>query len=437
MTRATSVQPGEVLRGWQAALEPTHEQAAYLRACQRELISAWNLLVISRETHLEHCLRAAETSGVVGPEPERPTPEMLPEVWRAYWAECSERRSTALGWALKQPGLTWADWRHDYKRLREANAPEHGSVASAQMYLSLTQTFQRTKHPRLKKRWQDMPLLNRTGGIAARGIDAPANWDGDGPSRHCEIHFGSAWIRARYWRPPLGPFIEGLALTRDGNRWLASLRCRTTPELLPEPTRDRIGINLGLIYTAATSEGHKWLNPRGNDFLLRVRKLDEALAATTDPFERDTLGARKRALAARYARKAREQIRAEILPALRDYREIVVATGQDGLQHAAQGEQCAIGKRDGGGYVSAMSACLTALKLRYGDRVREVDWGWVSQMCSRCQRPATKPLRGAGIRRKFVCENKRCPEYGVPTDPDVTAARNALRRPAISKEAAE
>ena len=80
MARSTSVQPGEELRGWRVKLYPTQDQLFYLAACQQELMRAWNVLVTSRETHVDHCVRYAEDHGLIGPLPTRPTTERATNV---------------------------------------------------------------------------------------------------------------------------------------------------------------------------------------------------------------------------------------------------------------------------------------------------------------------------------------------------------------------
>jgi transposase len=332
------------------------------------------------------------------------------------------------------------------------------------MYLSLVDTFKRTKHPRLKKLDRggtalDMPLLNRTGGVAVRFLEQneagewerlpmPKDqaWNGNGPARWCEVHFGSHWIRGKYWRTPQGPFIEGVAISLDGLRWMASLRTRAQPRELPPPTKGSVGVNLGLIHTAATSDGKQWEGVRTNDYLLRVRGFHEAMSAAEDSYDRDRIYRRFRQFSARWARKAREQVRAEIVPYLGQYAEIRVAVGKQSkargvvekgtIQDAAQGRQTAIGTKDGGGYISAQGLVLRLLRERYGDRVVEVDWSWASQLCSKCGHAPDHPLRGTGASTRFICNNARCPEAGIPHFPSVNTAKNVLKREPLAKRVA-
>jgi len=173
MAKSTSVPPGEELRGYRVKLYPTQEQLHWLGSCQVELMSAWNTLVISRETHVEHCVRYAEDHELIGPVPPRPKSERttnIPEEiaeWDEYERLCGLRRYEAVRLTRKVEGLTWDEWRVDYKTLRELFGGRE-SIASAQMYLSLVDTFRKTKGPRFKRRPIEMPLLNKTGGHAIR-----------------------------------------------------------------------------------------------------------------------------------------------------------------------------------------------------------------------------------------------------------------------------
>lgn len=427
---------GEELRGFMVALHPTLEQSEQLREAQKELMRAWNTLVISRQTHMDHCVRWAEDNGVVGPEPKPPAEDAPDTEWRAHAKAVGARKMTAIKVALKQPHLSWDAWRVDYKKLVELHKQDH-TITNAQIYLSLTQTFKGTQGARIKHEPLRMPLLNRTGGVPVTLHDFDPEWDGNGPSRRCTIAFGMGpmRIRGKYWRNPAGPFINGVAISLVGNRWLAACKTRQLPRVLPKPTKEIIAVNLGLEVLAATNEGHLWHNPRGNEFTRRYATLSESISLETDPFKRDALERQRRGMAARFARKTKHLILEQILPTLGQYQTIVL---HESTREAAQGPQCRLSKHDNGGYVSAMSMCADAILMRFGDRVREVESFEISQECSRCGTRDEYTWKRQSLRAEDrqigTCPNPRCRER---LHVDVSAARNVLRRYLDLQRAAE
>lgn len=424
---------GEELRGWMVALEPTQEQSEQLRATQRELMRAWNILVISRATHMDHCVRHAEDGGLVDPRPVIPYGPRRPKgdrdsVFRAYAKALGTWKLSAIKAAMKNAPerLGWEAWHIDYKRLREVTAPEHGSVAHSQCYLSLSTTFKRTRCAVIKNEPLRMPLLNGTGGVPvewSHGEPDP-DWGGNGPSKRCTIRFGMGPMRlvARYWRNPPGTLIQGVSISLVGNRWVAAAKTRQQPRVLPRPTRELIAINLGLEVLVATSEGHLFQNPRGNEYTLEMARLQKRIESATE-YERDQLERQRRGMAARFARKTKHLILQEILPLLGQYQNIIM---HESSQGAAQGAQCRLSVNQNGGYVSAMSMTADAILLRYGDRVREVQSFDISRECSQCGTVhKTRYQRGYRHTGDQLCD---CANAGCrgKMHVDENAARNVL-----------
>lgn len=455
MARSTSVQPGEELRGWRVKLYPTQDQLYYLAACQQELMSAWNVLVTSRETHVDHCVRYAEDHGLIGPLPTRPTTERTTNVpdeiaeWETYEKLCAERRYKAVAQTRQVEGLRWEDWRVDYKKLRELFGGRE-SLANAQMYLSLVDTFRKTKGPNLKKHPLKMPLLNRTGGHAIvfdRGEHGTRTTASGATrltgSRNCTVKFGPVRIKARFHREPPGPFIEGISIKLEQDGWYASAKCRVVPTKLEEPTREVIAINPGLECLYADDTGHVVENPRGNAYSLRVRELsnwvDEAPTPWDEVYRRNQQGRYQE----RFARRTEDLIYSEILPRLAPYDTILVA---EAGKRAAQGVQTRISRNDEGGYVSAMSLMTQLIVQRYGlydpednpsGRVRVIQSMGISRRCSQCGTEHSSRYQRDNSRRRD--QQTDCPEPSCRAriHVDVNAARNLLSNYLDLQRAAE
>lgn len=492
MARKTTLQPGEVLRGYVVALRLTADDVRYLEACQRELHLCWNLLVTSRETHLEHCLRRAEEDGMVEPAPERPEQDAPDEVWADYRKECGERKYRALRATLRLPGLGWDDWRVTYQQARtvvwemtrgagswvsgvgsgSGSDPEpepktqdpkpslrlrHPETsATAQMFSTLVQRFQRTKHARHKKLWRSMPLVNTTGGVAIDGLAGARETSADGTEigtrlrlrgedRRVTVRFGRRSLHALAHRLPDGPFLQGIALRREHDRWTASakVRCLPVPRDPGEPG-SVVGINLGLDCLYADSTGKIVRNPRGNGYSVRCARLARQADEAEDENERVDRQRQLGRYQERMARRTRHVLESEILPHLARFETIYLAVGLDGVQSAAQGRQARLSENELGGYVSAMGETRRAIVERYASRdakgevlpegrVREVEWSWISQRCSQCGHHDAKAWKRDGFRGRHreigTCPSPRC---GAQLHVDVNAARNALDRPLIS-----
>lgn len=436
---------GLELRGYLIRLYPTSEQAQMLRAIQLELMLAWNTLVLSRETHVEHCVRAAEDRGLVGEPPERPHENAPDEVWADYRQACGERTYAALQAMLPVEGYRWEDWRVDYKTLRNlfgGKDKETRSLGTAQMYTALVERFQRTKGAKLKRRPLEMPLQIKSGRLwTPESERSPEHFPGVGTRTNGTLRFAGMAIRGKWWREPTGEFIEGASVSLSAKGWQASLKERRSPRVMPTPQLGPVGVNLGLKYIAALSTGKVWLNPRGNEYTTRVARWQEQLDLETDGNRKVDLRMQLRRYQARFERKTRHLVLTEILPALADHDEIVVARGRDGLKGAAQGVQCRLSKNERGGYTSNMGELLELLRQRFGVRLREVDWSWISQQCSHCGHYDEKRYQRGALREKegdyCRCSRPGCPSEGLLVHVDVNAARNCLGKPAISEAAAE
>jgi hypothetical protein len=431
--------PGEELRGFRVKLYPTQEELRYLAGVQAELMAAWNILVISRETHVDHCTRHAEDHGLVGDVPSRPavdkTDDSSPKnlaAWEEYERLCGVRRHEAVRLTRAVPGLKWEAWRIDYKILRTLFGGRD-AIGSAQMYLSLVHTFRKTKGPRLKKRALAMPLLNRTGGHAITLLRP----------RVCRVAFGPLRIKGRYHREPHGPFIEGVSIRLEHDGWYAAARVRVVPAALPAPTREIIAINAGLECLYADSEGHVVDNPRGNAYMIRVAELSEWFAEADEHWEQ----ARRRNVLARYQERASRHVEHliynEVLPGLAPYTTILIASSG---RQVAQGPQTRLSKNAEGGYVSAMSLMHELIKRRFGvydadknptGRVREVLADGISRRCSKCGTEHATRYNRSVLRMRYRetdCQNPKCL---CRIHVDVNAARNMIGNYANLQRAAE
>jgi hypothetical protein len=452
MSRVTSVQDGEELRGYVVKLYPNQEQLRYLGRAQEELMAAWNVLVTSRETHIDHCVRHCEDAGLIGPVPPRPSRDKDAEnvtEWAEYARACGERRFVAVSLTRKTPGLEWADWRVDYKTLRDLFGGRD-SHASAQMFLSLVETFRKTKGPRRKKLPEDMPLLNRTGGHAIRFADSPTTRTTPSgrqtrltSSHRCVVSFGPLKIKAGFHQPPPGPFIEGIAIKLAQNGWYASAKCRVVPAAIPAGHKEIIAVNAGLECLYADNEGHVIENPRGNAYSLEIRRLDGLIEAASDSHERVTLRNRRGRYQERMARRVEHLIYNQILPRLAAYDTILLDTTG---KRAAQGPQNRISKNDEGGYVSAMSLMHQLIVQRFGayheddnptGRVRVVQSVGISRRCSQCGTEHATRYQRSNLRRHDQITDCQTPSCRLHIHVDVNAARNLLAKYLELQHAAE
>jgi hypothetical protein len=435
VSRVTSVQEGEGLRGYVVKLYPSQEQLRYLGRAQEELLAAWNALVASRETHVDHCVRHCEDAGLIGPVPPRPSRDKDADnvaEWEEYARACGARRFEAVTLTRKTPGLEWADWRIDYKRLRDLFGGRE-SHASAQMFLSLVETFRKTKGPRRKKLPEDMPLLNRTGGHAIK-LTGP---------RTAIVSFGPLRIKARRHREPPGPFIEGIAIKVAHDGWYASAKCRVVPTPISRGQKEIIAVNAGLECLYADNEGHVIENPRGNAYTLEIRRLDALIEAAADGHEKATLRNRRGRYQERMARRVKHLIYTEILPRLAEYDTILLDTTG---KRAAQGPQNRISKNDEGGYVSAMSLMHQLIAQRFGahhpddnptGRVREVQSVGISRRCSQCGTEHATRYQRSNLRRRDQITDCQNPQCRLRIHVDVNAARNLLQKYEELQNAAE
>lgn len=438
------LEEGQELRGYMLALYPTDEQARTLRAMQAELMAAWNVLVISRETHIDHCVRWAEDNGVELPAvPERPADDAPDDVWAEYRRACGARRLAAITAALEQPGLGWADWRIDYKRLRDlfgGKSKETRSIAPAQAYTALVERFRRTKGPNLKRYPERMPLQIKSGKLWTAESEL-RHVDGVGTRTNGELSFAGMRIRARWWREPAGEFLEGASIRLDGFKWVASLKVKAPERRLPAPDLPPVAVNTGLKYLAVTSDGKRWLNPRGNEYTIEVARLSAAISTATDPNEARDLRNRLKRYQGRAARRTKNLILTEILPALARHSTVFLAEAERGLKTAAQGPQARLSVNDIGGYTSAMGELHSQIRMRLGARVREVECYGISQTCSHCGHTDKYAFRRGHLREydgDFCrCPNPRCPSDGVPQHVDENAARNVLAKGLESLESGE
>lgn len=446
-SRTTTVQEGEQLRGFLVKLLPEAADVRWLARAQDELMAAWNTLVISRQTHVDHCVRWCEDQGLLGPLPTRPkterdtnVPEEIEE-WDEYERLCGKRRFDAVTQTRQVEELTWDKWRIDYKTLRGLFGGKE-SVASAQMYLSLCHTFQRTKGPKLKKNPRKMPLLNRTGGHAItipEGVQTRVTKSGAvrlAPGqRQCQVAFGPLRMKARFHRLPPGSFVEGVSIKLHSDGWFAAARCRVVPRALELPTKEVIAINAGLECLYADSEGHVIENPRGNAYSLRIREFDDAIDDAARGLEDDDHWvAERRHLRHVYQERLEGQVKAliysDVLQRLAPYDIILLGAS---TKKAAQGRQTRISRNDEGGYVSAMSLMQQLIIQRYGlydpdknptGRVRVVECVGISRKCSRCGTEHPTRYQRSNLRRADQITDCQEPSCRARIHVDVNAACN-------------
>jgi hypothetical protein len=464
-SKTTSVQPGEVLKGFRVKLRPTQEDLRYLSTAQVELMTMWNILVITWKTHVDYCVRHCEDLGLIGPVPPRPTsdqdtnvPEEIAE-WEEYAALCRERRRSAREQCKTVEGLTRRDWANraldyhqldltekareqtqiDYRVLRSAVK----GVTTAHMAQAVIETYKASLQkgrppPKLKRRPLEMPLLLRSGkDLLTLSANHSTRTTASGKKRltgshHCIVKFGPLKIGGRFNRPPSGPFLQGISIGLEKDGWYASAKVRTLPEDLPKPTKEIIAINPGLECLYADNEGYVIENPRGNAYSLRMREMSDWIDDAETQWDEAHRRNHQARYAERFARHTEDLIYSRILPKLADYETILI--GKAG-KTAAQGRQNRISKNDEGGYVSAMSLMQQLIIQRYGlydpdenptGRVRVLESMGISRRCSRCGTEHATRYQRNNLRRYDQQTDCQEPSCRLKIHVDVGAARNLL-----------
>ncbi len=429
------VKEGHELRGFLVKLYPTKEQEEALLKKQDATRLLWNELVHRADDANAAIEAFAIREGLVTPKPKRPdydglSPDDSRDARKAYessmsaWAksvfevtrgrpECSRRtvKDYCAHFGFKQD-YQWLMSRHRQGPLADVTLSAHELQALVKNFY--TKSTRRKKH---RRRHDSMPMQVRSGAHFFLGDFGQRRGK---TFYNCAVGFPSIGkIAARLpGRVPPGRVLEGVTITNTAGEWVASLKVEVAARELPpvEPGRV-VGLDVGLDFLVATSDGLRVSNDRGKAFSERIagrQAFSRTIESAEDRrrYEQTTWRMQRRA-----ARRVRHEYYSRVMP------------------HVATAEVIKLEKlpahigQMGSVKVSTMRTLKNMLVERYGDRVREVDPRFTSQDCSQCGHRSKESWSYAHGRFG------ECPACGHREDRDVNAARNIASRPSISKAA--
>lgn len=220
-------------------------------------------------------------------------------------------------------------------------------------------------------------------------------------------------IKLKMHRPLKGK-PKGLRLVLDNGRWFVSFFCVDVPAAPKAAIERAIGIDLGIIHFAATSDGATFSNPRP---LVQARIAMERAQRRWSRRKKGSVRRRKaaRLLARRHARVAnvrRENHIAVARQLVANYDTIFVE--ELTIERMAR-SKLAKSVRD-----AAWGNFLHWLHVKAEEAGREVtgvDPRGTSQRCSGC---------GVTVKKALAVRTHDCPHCGLVLDRDINAARNIL-----------
>jgi len=223
-------------------------------------------------------------------------------------------------------------------------------------------------------------------------------------------------MRLRMHRP-----IEGVIKTINvsktkSGKWFVSFSCDGIPDNPQPETRKSIGLDLGLIFLVADSEGKTWDAPK---FLRQSAKEMRVLERAKS---RKPKGSRNRNKARLQVSKLHEKISNQrknfaeqvALYYAQNYDLIVMEDLQ--IKNMAKNPRLAKSIMDAGWYRFRMA--LTAKCQEFGRELIAVDPAYTSQMCSDC---------GDIVKKSLSNRTHCCEACGLIMDRDLNAAKNILQ----------
>jgi transposase len=312
-------------------------------------------------------------------------------------------------------------FKYDYQLLGRviewgyAEGAERLIVPGAHMLQALSKNYHSTakgqRRKQFRRAFDHMPLQVKSGQcfeLGDFGRRGASHNSGGKPFYNCRITMNGLKIKGRLpGKTPEGRVLDGVSIRREADGWWASIKqevpVRKPPEAVPGSV---IGIDVGLDYMAAMSDGVRVSNARGKAYSERIAG-------------RQAMGLPVGRLQCRAARHNRHVIYNEIVKPLATVETIKVEklTSKIGQMGSSK--------------TSSMRSIVSVLRERYGDRVREVAPHFTSQDCSQCSHRS---------KESWSYDHGRfgkCPACGYSEDRDVNAARNIARKEVILLETSE
>jgi len=212
--------------------------------------------------------------------------------------------------------------------------------------------------------------------------------------------------------------IKHVVLQRQGNRWYVCLMLEAPdPELAPHPHKPVVGLDMGLHWLLAFSNGDVLANPRWlRAEQAKLRRLQRQVA-------RRKKGSTRRRKAAALVARQHERIANR----RRDFwhkgtfdlvnRFGVIALEDLSLSFMTCNHHITLSAHDAG--LGEFQQLLAYKAEEAGTAVVTVNPANTSQMCSAC---------GANVKKGLSVRVHRCPHCGLEMDRDVNAAQNVLKR---------
>lgn len=435
--------PGHELRGMRIRLYPTKETEELLLLLQDDLRYAWNWLVSETESTMDAAEAYALRNGLVPPRPSKVD-------WDSFDASTEEGRE-AMRLERKKSGERWLEWRgllhaatkdlpecsyrkfsdqlahfdvrYDYQLLQRViswRMVEERKIAVGSGMLQALAKDYFAKSARRKKRRKSidpMPLRTRTqecfelGDFGSRGATVRRPDRGQKNFYNCRVKINGLKILGRLpGKLPEGRVLQGVSLRKEADGWWASIKVEVPVRAMPEPTKDAVGLDVGLVNMVAMSDGTLIEGTRGKEFAERVAGRQAVSTTIADPVKKRVFDAATARIQLRATRHTKDVIYSKVVKPLGAYREIVV-----------EDLPAKIGQM-GSSRISVMRTIVAILKQRYPDRVREVPPHYTSQDCSQCGKRSKETWSFAHGRYG------KCPSCGHSEDRDVNAARNVLRK---------
>jgi transposase len=473
--KTTSIPENHRIAGCKIKIYPTAEQQEVLKELQEECKFIWNTLIsISRQAS-DAQYAAAKRAGIAYDIPEPNYDGLQPEEAKAtkhaFEQAKSERNKKVKEWIKKNKispfhslkeiiehfvpdkldkngkvkvssspsrkgevvkkedydlGRVILDWRNP---IIGPALPIKSKIPLLQsLFKNYNESFKKGKAPpRFKKKADDVPLKVRTYDGITIIDNGPLNRSG----KHyydCIISFNGLDIpgkigRKRYDKAPWelsdnSKILQGCTLVKEADGWYASITYYTTQRDLPPPTKEAIGIDLGLIDIAAMVDStdpavdtgaivNNKRNIKLSDEIAGIQqKISKRIETNLPTYILEDKLAR---INCRAKREAKDIIYKKIIKVCENYKAIAI-----------EDLNSRIGERHK--YKSDMRLVRNLLVERYGDRVREVDCRYTSQDCSQC---------GKRSKESWSYDNDRygmCPACGHSEHRDINAARNILRK---------
>ena len=214
---------------------------------------------------------------------------------------------------------------------------------------------------------------------------------------------------------PIEGTPKAMRLTRDAaDRWYVVLCCVDVPARpLPRSERD-VGVDVGLLHFAATSDGGFFANPRPlKAAQAKLRRAARRLARRKKGSHRRRVAARNLARHHEHVANVRREHHIGVARSL-VHRHGTIFVEDLNVKGLARGRLA------GSVNDAAWSGFLHWLRVKAeeaGREVVEVDPRGTSQVCSGC---------GIVVQKDLGVRVHRCPDCGLTVDRDVNAARNIL-----------